>query len=239
MKTIFPVLMILAVSGLVRADQPAAKPAQVPFGLLKTQHMVVNILVNGKGPYRVIFDTGAPIMLLNNKVAKESGILPKDFRKPFFAPFGSMGDFTIKTLQIGGLKAHGLKTMVMEQPTVALISKALGHNEGIVGFSFFASFRMTIDYQAKVMTFVPTTFQPPDMMENVTKMWTGMNSTVFLAPAGQWGFRVHKEAKDDEPGVNVREVFAAGFVRPGSAALLVVRRDGKELRLTVQVQPGL
>jgi hypothetical protein len=262
---------LLSGTRAARADERAPKPATVPFDLLKTQHMVVDIKVNGKGPYRVIFDTGAPIMLLNNKVAKEGGILPKDFRRPFFAPFGSIGDFKIKTLELGDLKVHDIKTIVMDHPTISLISKALGPIEGIVGFSFFARYRMTVDYQAKEMTFVPTKFQPPDMIENVMKMLRPGNRTQVLAPAGQWGFQVQKDDKDEEPGVTVKEVLpgtpadkaglksgdrlltlsgrwtdtvadcyiAAGFVAPGSDAVVLIRREQKELHLKVKVAAGL
>jgi len=200
-------LLLLAGFTSARADD-TPKAARVPFDLIKTQHMVVDIKINGKGPYRVIFDTGAPIILLNNKVAKESGIFPKDFRRPIFSPFGSMGDFKIKTLQLGDLQVHDIKTIVMDHPTVTLISKALGPIEGIVGFSFFARFRMTIDYQAKVMTFVPTKFEPPDMIANVMKMLGSVNRTRVLAPAGQWGFQVHKDDRDEEPGVTVKLVLS-------------------------------
>jgi hypothetical protein len=190
------------------ADDPAPKPATVPFELLKTQHMAVKIMINGKGPYRVIFDTGAPTTLLNNKVAKEAGIFPKDFKKPFFALFGSMGDFKIKSLQLGDLKVENISTIVMDHPTVSLIDKFLGPIEGIVGFSFFARYKMTIDYQKKEMTFAPGTFDPPDVMKTMIKTIMAGNQKKILAPAGQWGFKVAKEAKDDEPGVNVQEVLA-------------------------------
>jgi hypothetical protein len=266
------VVLLLAGMASAHADKPRPKPAAVPFDLLKTQHMVVNIKVNGKGPYRVIFDTGAPIMLLNNKVAKDSGIFPKNFKRPFFAPLGSVGDFKIKTLQLGELEVHDIKTIVMDHPTISLISKAVGPIEGIVGFSFFARFRMTIDYQKKEMTFVPTKYDPPDMLANVLKMVLRPGKqTQILAPAGQWGFQVYKDDKDEEPGVTVKEVvsgspadkgglkagdrlltlsgrwtdtvadcyIAAGFVLPGSEAVLVVSRDGKELQLKVKVVAGL
>ena len=46
-------------SSTVRADDgPSAKPIVVHFELLPTKHIVVNVKVNGKGPYRLIFDTG-------------------------------------------------------------------------------------------------------------------------------------------------------------------------------------
>src|SRR5213078_1984875 len=97
---------------------------------------------------------------------KAAGVFPKDFKQPLFAFFGSMGQFKIQQLEVGDLKVNNVSTMVMDHPTVVAISNALGPIEGIVGFNFFAKYRMTLDYQAKTMTFVPTTFQPPDMMEN-------------------------------------------------------------------------
>jgi hypothetical protein len=208
-------------SEFARADAPkaeaAAKPFQASFGLLQTQHMVVDVKINGKGPYRLIFDTGAPINLLNNKVAKESGVLPKDFRPPLFAPFGSVGQFKIKTLEVGNVKSENLTTMVMDHPTVTAISNALGPIEGIVGFSFFARYKTTIDYQAKVMTFVPVKFDPPDMLQNVMKLVMGRNLSAkrVLAPAGQWGFNVHKEDGDSEAGVTVKDVLAGGAAAKG------------------------
>ena len=45
--------------------------------------------------------------------------------------------------------------MVMDHPTVEAISKTVGPIDGIVGFPFFARYRMTLDYQAKKLTFVP------------------------------------------------------------------------------------
>src|SRR5579862_2274651 len=51
------------------------KPITVPFEMLKSGHITVMVKVNGKGPYRLIFDTGAPLTLINGKLAKESGVL--------------------------------------------------------------------------------------------------------------------------------------------------------------------
>ncbi len=200
-------------------EAPAQVAAvRVPFELLPTQHMVVQVKINGKGPYRLIFDTGAPVNLLNNKVAKESGVVPKDFRPPLFAPFGSMGQFSIKTMELEGLKAHKVPTMVMDHPTVTAIAKALGPIEGIVGFSFFARFRMTLDYQARVLTFVPSDYQPPDLMDKMMKVLLagpgGLKAKVVGA-AGLWGLRVAKKSDDKEPGVDVAEVLAGS---PAAAA---------------------
>src|SRR5205807_2597746 len=106
--------LALGMPGLARADEAAEKkPVTVPFGLLKTQHMTVQVKINGKGPYRLIFDTGAPVTLINNKVAKEAGVFLKDFKQPFFALFGSVGQFKMKSLEVGDVKVANISTVVM------------------------------------------------------------------------------------------------------------------------------
>lgn len=219
------VVFSLLLTGSARADdkpddkKPEPKPVTVPFELLKTQHMVVQVKINGKGPYKLIFDTGAPVNLLNNKVAKEAEVFPKEFKRPPFAFFGSMGQFKIANLEVGDLKAENLNCMVMDHPTVKAISDALGPIEGIVGFTFFAKYRVTLDYQAKTMTFVPVKFQPVDMMEALLKnfMFSKGQEAKVAAPGGVLGIRLEKQAADTGPGVTVKEVlpdtpaFAAGF----------------------------
>jgi hypothetical protein len=178
--------------------------------------MVVQIKVNGKGPYRVIFDTGAPVMLLNTKVAKASGLIAKNAASPLFGLFGNMGTVKIKTLEIGDLKAENVGTVVMDHPTIELISKFLGPIEGIVGFPFFARYKTTLDYQAKELTFVPNGFEPPDALEAMMKSMMSLanddGKPNVLAPAAQWGLVVDKQDKDEESGVTIKEV------RVGSAA---------------------
>jgi PDZ domain/Aspartyl protease len=206
------VLFVLAcVSRPAAADAPATAPVKVPFELLRSQHMTVMVKVNGKGPFRLIFDTGAPVVLLTNKLAREAGVIAKSQKNPPFAVFGSMGQFKVKSLELGGLKAENLSAIVMDHPTVAAMSKALGPIEGIVGFSFFARYRMTIDYQAKELTFVPTNFEPPDLLARVTAMLLGPKEPAgkrLVAPAGQWGFRVSKDKSDQDAGVVVEDVYA-------------------------------
>jgi hypothetical protein len=201
--------------GFLSAEETPAKPVTVPFELLKTGHMTVMVKVNGKGPYKLIFDTGAPITLLNNKVAKEAGLL-KNMKKPAFSPFGSMGEAKIAMLEVGDQKAEDVAAVVMDHPTVEAISKALGPIEGIVGFPFFARFKMTLDYQAKTMTFVPNGYKPPDVMRAlmafvITSVGSDRPATV-LAASGQWGIIAVKKADDETEGVTIQSVL------PGSAA---------------------
>jgi S1-C subfamily serine protease len=100
----------------------------------------------------------------------------------------------------------------MDHPTVELIAKHVGPIHGIVGFPFFARFKMTLDYQAKTMTFEPNGYKPPDVMKSMLAALMAGGGTTVLAPAGQWGVLVGKEAGDEDAGVDVKEVIV------GSAA---------------------
>ncbi len=191
------------------------KPVRVPFKLLRTGHFLVEVKLNGKGPYQLIFDTGAPTMLINNRIANASGVIDPNAVKPFFAPFGSRGQFNIKQMQIGELKAADVKTMVLDHPTVQLFSDAYKNKlggrpiDGIVGFPFFARFRMTVDYQAKEMSFVPNGYEPGDAMMMMMRSLLGSSRSKtrkLLIPAAQWGLVVSKDDDDDQAGVIITAV---------------------------------
>jgi hypothetical protein len=218
----------------LRADEPKTDaPKIVSFELLKSKHMAVQVKVNGKGPYRLIFDTGAPMMLVNNKIAKEAGIITKDTKRPPLALFGTMGQFTIKQFEMGELKAENVATVVMDHPTVAMMAELFGPIDGIVGFPFFARYRMTVDYQACEMSFVPNGYKPTNILDAL--MATMMSASRdrgaprVLVPAGQWGFSADKGTQDEEPGVDVKEVFSGGAADRGGlkAGDRVLTIDGR------------
>jgi hypothetical protein len=231
-----PIILCVLLGGAAppaRADAPAVKAARVPFDLLITKHMVVQVKINGKGPYRVIFDTGAPITLLSTKVAKASGVIDKKGGKPTLALFGPANSVKIKTLEVGSLKAENVATVVMDHPSVELISQILGPVEGIVGFPFFARYKMTIDYQAREMTFVPNGFEPPDvmqkMMQAIMAIGEAPDKPRVLAPAGQWGLTLEKDKGDEAAGVTIKAVLAGsaadrGGLRAGDRLLTL---DGR------------
>lgn len=254
-------------------DKKAEKPVTIPIEVLKTKHLAISVKINGKGPYRMIFDTGAPVTLVSSKVGKESGMVGKDVKAPAFTLFGAMGQFPIQTLEVGSLKAEKVPAMVMDHPAVTALSKALGPLEGIVGYPFFARYTMTINYQAKEVTLVPNGHAPVDIMESLTALLMNNQKPepLVLAPASQWGLVVKKDEKDEDAGIAVEQVRpgsaadagglkagdrllsidglwtesvqdcyrAVTAIKPGTSVPVVVRRDGKEMKLTVKPRAGL
>jgi hypothetical protein len=157
------------------AKQDPPKKIVVPFELIKTQHMVVLVKVNGKGPYRLVFDTGAPDSLVSNKIAKEAELFGKGHKKPAFALFGSGGQAKMKKVELGGLVADNVSTMVLDHPTVQAISSFAGPLDGIIGFTFYSRYKMSIDYEKKLMTFEPNTYVPGDVMQAMMKRMLAPN----------------------------------------------------------------
>jgi len=216
-------MLVLLVAIPARAAEPKVESASVPFELLKTKHITLDIKVNGKGPYRVIFDTGSPMTLLNNKLAKAAG-LP--------AGGGIFGGrpATVKSLEVGGAKVENISAIIMDHPLVELMSKEkdIGPLYGIVGFPFFARYKMTIDYKAKTIAFAPNGFDPPDVMKALEEEIERMLSLEKPAPkvlsaAAQWGFVPEKTKDDEEAGVTIKEVM------PGSAAARAGLKAGDRL----------
>jgi hypothetical protein len=286
-KTILSLLAVGLSVGPAWADDmadagEAAKPQVVKFDLVTSGHFIVKAKVNGKGPYNLIFDTGAPTTLVTPKVAMEAGLTKDAKDKPLIPLFGMMGQVKIKDFQVGEVKAEGVNAMIMEHPTVAAFSEAFkdkyGSIEGIVGFPFFARYKMTVDYKAEEMTFVPSGYKPGDVMADLMQtMMASMGGggkkpeARVAAPAGLWGLELAKGKTDEDAGIDVKAVHdggpaaeaglkagdrvltidgrwtdtladayqAASFVKPGKKAEVVVKRDGKEVKLTVSPKTGL
>jgi len=191
-----------------------AEPVVVPFELLDSRHMAVIVKLNGKGPYKLIFDTGAPMNLINNRIAKDSGVLdPKNKQGPV-GLFGTMGQKKVNLLEVGPAKLENATAVVMDHPTVAAISEALGPIDGIIGFPFFARYKATIDYQKREMTLVPNGYVPADAMEALMgKMMAAQNADKgpkIVGPAALFGFAVDKPAGDTAAGVAVTDVLKEG-----------------------------
>lgn len=203
---------------LVCTQSPEAKkPAVVPFEIIGSKHMAVQIKINGKGPYRVIFDTGAPISLLSNKVAEESGLIKKSTTTPKSGSssgtanlFASMkGMHKISDFQFGDVKAKNIQVIVMDHPTVAAIAEVVGPIEGIIGFPFFAKFHTSVNYQNKTLTMIPTSYDPGDVMASLmtSMMSSNKDKKVFISPKTFWGLSVGKGENDTEDGIEVVTVY--------------------------------
>lgn len=243
-RTVWALLLTLAIvlaAGLLHrgmasagADPQAAPPvrpveksaattrAVVPFSMLPSNHMLVRAMINGKGPYRLIFDLGAPITLLSNRASETSGVVKEDAPKSFL--FSMRGEAEVEKLQVGDLTATKLPVIVFDHPVIRVLGDVLGKPiDGIIGFTFFARYRTTIDYQISQMIFEPVEFQIRDLLRELPDRLAGPKKARrrVAAPVAFWGLKLGKPTGGlDSPGVPIAEVLpgspaAAAGLKPG------------------------
>jgi hypothetical protein len=157
---------VFAVSATTQAAPEAARSQvgqsfEVPYLLTQTNHFVVRALINGKGPFHLVVDTGAPGLFLATEAAKKAGV--KSDPKKFYSNLGDLkleGGPTLENLkirvedpfQLGGMNALGL-------PGVKL--------DGLMGFSVLARYRITLDPTHRRMTWTRLDFAPKESIDDL------------------------------------------------------------------------
>lgn len=185
---------------------------RVPFDTLASRHMIVDVTVNGKGPFTLIFDTGAPTTLVSRKLATDAGLMTGK-EGGLGALFGNYGQKKIQTLALGLVVRENLTAVVMDHPIVEAIAKATGKRiDGIVGFDVFGRYRTTIDYRAKSLEFAPGKHVPQDMMAAMMRLMMPSVADLERVPVvgGRGTLGLRAEKRGDEAGVAVTHVFADG-----------------------------
>jgi len=159
------VALALVVS-LAAADAPRAKDngrdaeigqsTRVPYRLTDTNHFLVRVRLNGKGPFNFLVDSGAPALYVGTEAAAAIGL--KASEDDFWTPLDSL-DIE------GGARLENLKARV-EDPFQLVGMNALGlpgaSIDGILGFTILARFRLEIDPTDDRMTWTRLDFQPAD-----------------------------------------------------------------------------
>lgn len=158
--------LLLAVAALAPDDPKKApdvgRSYQVPYRLTDTNHFLVRVRINGKGPFNFLVDTGAPALFIATETAQKIGLEPT---KEFWTPVDRI-DFE------GGAHLSKLKARV-EDPFQLVGMNALGlpgvSIDGILGFTVLARFRLEIDPTRDRMTWTRLDFEPKDLLVPSTR----------------------------------------------------------------------
>lgn len=123
-------------------EMPASGVVTVP-----TEDGTIDVRINGKGPFKMFFDTGS-LNILGALVAKEVGIAAEGDAEKVSTGNGTVDvrPVTVKTLQIGDVTMHDQPFVVMDLP---------GDSEqpvAVVGYEFMQRFVVRIDYEHNRMT---------------------------------------------------------------------------------------
>lgn len=210
---------------LVLSAAPAADPApekkgakgkrvEVPYRLTDTKHVMVRVKLNGKGPFNLILDTGAPAVFITKAVAKKAGVPVTEKGLSEFEKFEIEGGLVVPgakgrvedLFQLDGMNGMGLAGVELH---------------GVVGYNVLAKYRIEYDFTADRLGFeeIPG-FEPPgfvringgkgngqlEMMGPLMKTLAalmGMKPNFDVAPRGFVGVEF-----DDKDGVVVTKVLS-------------------------------
>ena len=108
----------------------------------------VEAYINGKGPYRLVIDTGAPLLCLNQSVADELKLpAPANTGGPIIrisspgGPGRPAEPREIESLKIGAAEFRGFQTLASDSPFS-------NDFDGVIGLAVFSDCLFTFDYPA-------------------------------------------------------------------------------------------
>jgi hypothetical protein len=137
-------------------DPQIGRTFQIPYRLTDTNHFLVRVRINGKGPFNFLVDSGAPALFIATETGKRIGL--KSEKGEFWTPIDRV-DFE------GGARLSGLKARV-EDPFQLVGMNALGlpgaSIDGILGFTILARFRLEINLASDRMAWTRLDYSPPD-----------------------------------------------------------------------------
>ena len=149
------ILPALAIDAPGRAPD-VGKSYRVPYRMTDTNHFLVRVRIDGKGPFNFLVDTGAPALFVGLDAAKKIGLKPDD--DAYFTPIGPL-EFE------GGAKLTGMKARV-EDPFQMVGMNALGlpgaSIDGILGFTALARFKIELDPTRDRMVWTRLDYDPQD-----------------------------------------------------------------------------
>ncbi len=208
-KRLLLALPFLSLNAVADEATLPGKKVEVPFELMASKHMVVRATLNGKVPFRLVFDLGSPVTLLSNEAARKAGVVEEDAPRSFL--FAARGEAEVDTLRVGDLEAEKVPVLVLDHPALGALGKADRRKiDGLIGASFFSRYRTGIDYQANLLTFEPVASKPRDLMKELPERMAAPKVAKHrvLAPAGFWGVTIGPPATAASPsGVPILTVL--------------------------------
>jgi hypothetical protein len=138
-------------------DPQVGRSFRIPYRLTLTNHYLVRVRLNGKGPFNFLVDTGAPLVFVGTEAAKAAG-LPEPGGHAFWTKLDRLD------LE-GGATLEGLNVRI-DDPFQLVGMNALGlpgaSIDGILGFSALARYKMEFDPTDDRMTWTRLDFEPED-----------------------------------------------------------------------------
>lgn len=100
------------------------------------------VLINGRGPFRMVLDTGASDSAITAPVAAALGLVPSSSRVVLVQ--GVAGSAIVPTVRVDSISVGDLD---VTSATLPIVADALGGAEGVLGTADFSDKRIDIDFR--------------------------------------------------------------------------------------------
>ena len=134
-----------------------AKPGEIAFRLAEPNDtaIIVPVMLGENGPYDFVLDTGATLTCVGETLASElslpepRGVLG---RGATLGGSGSMRLVRIDSLRIGEIETTGVLACAVDLSQVRQLGLEV---DGLLGLNVMKNFRVTLDFERKVMRLDP------------------------------------------------------------------------------------
>ncbi|WP_113660887.1 aspartyl protease family protein [Pedobacter nanyangensis] len=131
------------------------KQQTISFSLIKNL-IIIPIYINGKGPFDFVLDTGVNPMLVTDSTLKESLKVPyvRNVKIGGYGNFDGVDAFLGATnVTIGEAEGENIPTVFLKNDVLSLSGHVGKKIYGLIGFNFFNSFVVKINYSYKSLRF--------------------------------------------------------------------------------------
>lgn len=142
----------------------AGEKVEVPFSRWGDAILVEDVMINGKGPFRFLLDTGAEGAGRVDTSLVEALKLPTAGTSASLGVLGQQQEMTryrLDSLAIGKLSFASLEMMGRDY-NASIRGPGLRPIHGILGFHLFSEYLLTIDYPARTLTVTRGELPAPD-----------------------------------------------------------------------------
>jgi predicted aspartyl protease len=146
-------MMLATILLAAAAGTQSAQSTSVPFVLFDNR-MMIQVTIDGKGPFAMIVDTGSTSETITPEVARRIGLQTRAAGTATGAGSGSppLAVTQLSSIAIGSLHFDNLKTGVLD---LSPIRRTIGFPrlDGIIGYDILRRLRVGVDMDAARLTF--------------------------------------------------------------------------------------